>query len=128
MSTLQKKEPWWFILQMKALVWGTNKRAVKYEKPYGDQALFMTKEVYSMVGGFPPYFLMEDYIMVDKLKTLGHIAIVEGHPVTTSYRRWRKWGYLKVTGLSQLIIMAYHLGVHPNTLATWYYGDKINID
>ena len=34
------------------------------EKPYGDQALFMKRRTYETVGGFPTYFLMEDYIMV----------------------------------------------------------------
>lgn len=113
---------------MKCLVWGADIRTKKFEKPYGDQAIFMKRDVYQAVGGFPPYFLMEDYVMVEKLKTLGHISVVDGHPITTSYRRWKKWGYLKVTGLSQLIILAYHLGVHPNTLAKWYYGDKVKID
>ncbi|XP_053377641.1 uncharacterized protein LOC123529317 [Mercenaria mercenaria] len=127
-SDLKRSEPWWFILQMKGLVWGANLRASKYEKPYGDQALFMKKRTYKTAGGFPPYFLMEDYILIEKLKTLGHIGIVKGSPIVTSYRRWRKWGYFKVTGLSQLIIIAYKLGVHPNTLAKWYYGDKIKMD
>lgn len=127
-SNLRSMEPWWFILQMKALVWGTNIRSSKYEKPYGDQALFMKRRTYDMVGGFPPYFLMEDYILVEKLRTIGHIGVVKGSPVVTSYRRWRKWGYFKVTGLSQLIIIAYKLGLHPNTLAKWYYGNKIKMD
>ena len=34
------------------------------EFPYGDQGLFMSKRKYKEVGGFPAYYLMEDYILV----------------------------------------------------------------
>lgn len=39
------------------------------EFPYGDQGLFMSKTIYKEVGGFPPYPLMEDYILVS-MRTL----------------------------------------------------------
>ncbi|XP_052781882.1 uncharacterized protein LOC128218285 isoform X2 [Mya arenaria] len=61
---LQKKEPWWFILQMKGLTWGTCVRGEKHELPYGDQCLFLDRRTYRHVGGFPPFRLMEDYAMV----------------------------------------------------------------
>ncbi|XP_052252151.1 uncharacterized protein LOC127858850 isoform X2 [Dreissena polymorpha] len=126
-NALTKTEPFWFVQQMRLLVWGTNKRATVYEKPYGDQALFMDRRTYRLVGGFPPYRLMEDYVMVEKLRTVGHVCVLHDDPVVTSYRRWQKYGYFKVTGLSQVIILAYHLGVHPDTLAGWYHDDKTSV-
>ena len=34
------------------------------ELPYGDQALFMTRESYTEAGGIPDFKLMEDFILV----------------------------------------------------------------
>ena len=30
--------------------------------------------------------------------------------------------FMQITGLNRMIVFAYELGVHPNTLADWYYG------
>ena len=32
---------------------------------------------------------------------------------------------LQVSGLNNIIVLAYMLGVPPDTLAEWYYGDKL---
>ena len=50
----------WIIYDMLSL------RISSSEKPYGDQTLFMKRRTYKTVGGFPTYFLMEDYILVCK--------------------------------------------------------------
>lgn len=44
----------------------------------------------------------------EKLRHLGHISIVEA-PVITSYRRWRKWGYLKVSVSNLALNMGFSL-------------------
>lgn len=118
----RKEVSWWFLQQMKLLEWGTKRRSIHYELPYGDQGLFMWRNTFDSVGGYPMYRLMEDYEMVARLKKIGHIGFVEGMPLLTSARRWQKHGYLKITGMNTFIIMAYKCGVHPNTLARWYYG------
>jgi hypothetical protein len=36
-------------------------------------------------------------------------------------RRWRRLGFWRTTLLNQLLLLAWWLGVHPDTLAAWYY-------
>lgn len=87
--------------------------------PYGDQALFVTKEKFAAAGGFPEIAIMEDYVFVRQLVKLGRIAILPAR-ATTSARRWRNIGILRTTLINQLIVGGYILGVPPVTLATWY--------
>lgn len=121
---LRSEESRLFIFQMHLLAWGTKRRGRTNELSFGDQGLFISKLMYKEVGGFPPYPLMEDYVLVEKLKAVGHVDITEGYPVITSYRRWKKWGPIRVTAFNQVVILAYKCGIHPNTLAEWYYGKK----
>ncbi|XP_076072752.1 uncharacterized protein LOC143044572 [Mytilus galloprovincialis] len=115
-----------FKLKMNFLQWTTNNIRVKYlERPYGDQILFMTKQNYYKAGGFKEVYLMEDYMMVEDLHIFGHIGVADADPVITSSRRWKKMGLIRTTGMTNLIVLAYKLGVPSNKLAEWYYGDKL---
>ncbi|XP_063400703.1 uncharacterized protein LOC134685154 isoform X1 [Mytilus trossulus] len=115
-----------FKMKMNFLQWITNNIRVKYlERPYGDQILFVTRENYFKAGGFKEVYLMEDYMMVEDLNKFGHICVADADPVITSSRRWKKLGLIRTTGMTNLIVLAYKLGVPPNKLAEWYYGDKL---
>ncbi|KAK3103781.1 hypothetical protein FSP39_021846 [Pinctada imbricata] len=94
------------------------------ELPYGDNGLFMSRKAYDMAGGFQDLYLLEDVTLVESLWKYGHIGAAEGDPMITSARRWRKWGAFRITGLNYCIITAFHLGVHPDRLARWYYGKE----
>lgn len=95
------------------------------ELPFGDQGLFMRREVYNKSGGYPKLYLMEDYILVQNLKDAGHVGSADCGPLTTSSRRWQMRGFIKNTATNHFFITCYKFGVHPNTLAKWYYGDKL---
>jgi len=86
--------------------------------PYGDQALFLTRQTYERVGGFPPIPLMEDYVFVRRLRRLGRIAIAPAE-VTTSARRWLREGIWRTTLHNQLSLLAYHFGTPPERIAAW---------
>ncbi|KAL5013408.1 hypothetical protein ScPMuIL_007678 [Solemya velum] len=116
---------WFFKLKLRILVWLTNWRCYNAELPYGDQALFMSRRSFDAVGGWDKVYLMEDYILVKKLHTLGHVGLVPGESVVTSARRWEKNEVYKVTALNSLICLAYNMGISPNTLARWYYGRQL---
>ncbi|XP_033111275.1 uncharacterized protein LOC117112318 [Anneissia japonica] len=111
-----------FRWQMELLEWGVNYRSINNELPYGDQAIFLTKRTFDQVGGFPAFLLFEDFILIKKLQQLGHVQTVEDEYAVTSTRRLKKHGYIKTVGLNILLVLAYRIGVHPNTLARWYYG------
>ncbi|HEY9605774.1 MAG TPA: TIGR04283 family arsenosugar biosynthesis glycosyltransferase [Allocoleopsis sp.] len=87
--------------------------------PYGDQAIFLKKSVFTELDGFPDLPIMEDFELIRRLKRLGQIAIVSA-PVLTSGRRWQKLGVVKTTLINQLVIVGYFLGVPPSELVRWY--------
>jgi hypothetical protein len=91
--------------------------------PYGDQAIFLTKDVFQQVGNFPQIPIMEDFELMRKLKSLGKIYLLPT-PVITSPRRWLKKGILQTTILNQIIVIAYLLGVSPNRICNWYRQER----
>ena len=96
-----------------------NCRAKLLQLPYGDQALFMTRENFKKAGGFPEIDIMEDFALVGKLRKLGRIKTLP-EAVVTSGRRWQKLGVLRTILINQAIIIGYLLGLSPTSLASWY--------
>jgi hypothetical protein len=96
-----------------------NLRARLLGLPYGDQALFMSREAFWQAGGFPPLTIMEDYALMRRLRRRGRILLAPGS-VLTSARRWRRLGILKTWLINQGIVAAYTLGVPAERLAAWY--------
>lgn len=96
-----------------------NLRSRLLNLPYGDQALFITKEKFLAAGGFPEIAIMEDFVFTRQLRKLGRIAILPAR-ATTSARRWQNIGVLRTTLINQLIVGGYAVGVPPSTLARWY--------
>ncbi len=85
----------------------------------GDQALFVTREVFERVGGFGDVPLMEDIALSSRLKKIGAPACVRPH-VTTSARRWQEHGIWRTVVLMWRLRLAYFLGADPNNLALRY--------
>jgi rSAM/selenodomain-associated transferase 2/rSAM/selenodomain-associated transferase 1 len=96
-----------------------NLRSRLLQLPYGDQALFMKKSLFDEIGGFPELLIMEDFILVRRLKYKGKIIIVP-KPVATSPRRWLHLGIFKTWLINQLIVMAYFIGFPPERLTRIY--------
>ncbi len=100
-----------------------NWRSRILQMPYGDQALFVSREIFNQIGGYPDYLIMEDFEFVRRLKRKGTITILS-QSVLTSPRRWLNFGIFRTWLLNQLIIIAFYLGTSPNRLAKWYNRDK----
>jgi rSAM/selenodomain-associated transferase 2/rSAM/selenodomain-associated transferase 1 len=96
-----------------------NLRSRLLQLPYGDQALFMRKVLFEEIGGFPDLPIMEDFILIRRLKHKGKIIIMPA-AVVTSPRRWLHMGIFKTWLINQLIIIAYYLGIPPERLNRWY--------
>jgi rSAM/selenodomain-associated transferase 2 len=88
--------------------------------PYGDQALFMKRNVFERIGGYRDIPLMEDVEIADRLKGAGTIVILDKVAVTDA-RRWEKEGWLYTSARNQLIRCLYRIGVDPGKLAGIYY-------
>jgi hypothetical protein len=100
-----------------------NLRSRLLKLPYGDQALFMTKDTFLRMGGFADMTIMEDYELIKRLQRRGRIITVQ-EPVRTSARRWRQLGVLRTTVINQLMIAGYKLGVSSEKLAGFYRNRK----
>ncbi len=98
---------------------GVNWRSRTFSFPYGDQAIFMSAEVFYQLGGFPDLPIMEDFEMMRRLRRIGKILLLTA-TVVTSGRRWVAKGVFKTTLINQLTIVAYLLGVSPERLSRWY--------
>jgi rSAM/selenodomain-associated transferase 2 len=85
----------------------------------GDQAIFVRRDAFDAVGGFPDLPLMEDIAMSQRLKRLSHPACV-ATPVITSGRRWEHNGVVSTIVLMWRLRLAYYLGVAPARLAARY--------
>ncbi len=86
-----------------------NWRARFLQLPYGDQAIFISKNNFFKYGGFAEVEFLEDLIFIRGLQKYGKIAIAHAR-VVTSGRRWKKLGVFKATFLNQVIIVGYLLG------------------
>ncbi|MBS3964105.1 MAG: TIGR04283 family arsenosugar biosynthesis glycosyltransferase [Methylomonas sp.] len=86
----------------------------------GDQALFVTRQVFANIGGFPEIALMEDIAISKRLKAIGKPACLPSK-VVTSARRWLQQGILKTILLMWRLRLAYFFGADPNRLAARYY-------
>ncbi|MEH1790725.1 TIGR04283 family arsenosugar biosynthesis glycosyltransferase [Nostoc sp.] len=111
------------LFSLRWVEWGVNVRSHFYQMPYGDQAIFLTKEVFQQIGCFPELPIMEDFELMRRLKGIGRIVIIPT-PVVTSARRWLQKGVLKTTLLNQLVIIAYLLGISPERIRRWYRREK----
>ena len=87
----------------------------------GDQALFVKRNLFEAVGGFPDIDLMEDVALSRILKRFGPPLRLRER-VMTSSRRWEENGILRTVFLMWRLRIYYALGSNPQHLARWY-GD-----
>lgn len=87
----------------------------------GDQAIFVERNLFWSVGGYPEIPLMEDIALCRKLRRTGRPLNVE-HQVITSSRRWEQNGLLSTVMLMWWLRLQYYLGVAPEVLVKKYYS------
>jgi len=85
----------------------------------GDQAIFVTREAFLSIGGFPDLPLMEDIAISQRLKRLCRPFCITT-PVITSGRRWEHNGIFRTILLMWRLRLAYYFGVAPARLASRY--------
>jgi rSAM/selenodomain-associated transferase 2 len=85
----------------------------------GDQAMFVRREAFVAVDGFPDIPLMEDIALSRRLKQRGR-PLCLSHRVTTSGRRWEQHGVARTILLMWRLRLAYFFGAEPGALARQY--------
>lgn len=77
---------------------------------FGDQSLFVKREVFYKVGGFDEtHLLLEDQEIIKRLKKEGHFKVLPV-AVVTSARKYKQIGVMKLQGCYYLIYILYRLG------------------
>jgi rSAM/selenodomain-associated transferase 2 len=89
---------------------------------YGDQSMFVRREIFERLGGFATIPLMEDLEFSQRLRAAGRLAIIDP-PIETSARRHLARGAWRASLQNGLFIVLYKLGVSPQRLHRWYYRE-----
>ncbi|TNF77648.1 MAG: glycosyltransferase [Acidobacteria bacterium] len=91
--------------------------------PLGDQAQFVTRDVFEQLGGFHDWPILEDLDFIRRLKRLGELEIIP-HQVVTSSRRYVEGGAVRTVILNWLIWVLYFAGVSPRRLSRLYKSHR----
>ena len=108
--------PW--VLKVVALLMNLRSRLTGIAT--GDQAIFVRREVFTAVGGFPDQPLMEDIALSHRLKRRGPPACLRQR-VLTSGRRWESQGPWRTILLMWRLRFDYWRGVPAEALAARYH-------
>ncbi len=103
------------------LEWYVRQRCRFLKLPFGDQGIFVKREIFERLGGYREDFpLMEDMEFVQRINRDEGFRVLNA-PVYTSARRYEEEGYWKRAAGNIVLQVLYRLGVHPKRLAGWYY-------
>ena len=101
------------------LEFGNSLRVKIRRMPFGDQAIFMRREVFEQLGGFPEVPLMEDVLLMRAFRKIAKPVLLDG-PHHVSPRRWQRYGVIRQTLRNWRIQLAHRLGASPDDLARSY--------
>lgn len=85
----------------------------------GDQAIFVRRDLFARIGGFPAIPLMEDVALSGQLKRISEPLCLTPRAVTSG-RRWEERGVMRTILLMWRIRLAYSLGAPPARLSRLY--------
>ncbi|HSC96709.1 MAG TPA: TIGR04283 family arsenosugar biosynthesis glycosyltransferase [Burkholderiales bacterium] len=104
---------------LRVVAWLMNVRSRLTGIATGDQAIFVTRSLFTAAGGYPEIALMEDIALSRQLKRFGAPLCLR-HRLIASGRRWEKHGVLRTILLMWRLRFAYWLGADPAKLAVRY--------
>ncbi|QDV13179.1 PGL/p-HBAD biosynthesis glycosyltransferase [Rosistilla oblonga] len=106
-------------IAFRLLEWGNACRVRLRGLPFGDQAIFVRRDAFQRVGGFPDEPIMEDLILSQRLRQIARPLILPG-PVFVDPRRWQQRGIVRQTFRNFALQIAFALGVSPRRLRQYY--------
>jgi hypothetical protein len=86
---------------------------------YGDQAIFVRRDVFFKIGGYNPEDLFEDVFFSKKLRQMGRTCVLSER-IITSARRWKKQGVFRTTWYNWLLTVGFSFKVPPSFLKDIY--------
>lgn len=103
----------------KIVAWFMNHRSRLSSIVTGDQAIFIRRDLFEKLGGFPVQALMEDIEFSKRLKSISK-AIALRENVLTSGRRWEQKGIWRTIFLMWSLRYAYWRGASAEDLSSKY--------
>lgn len=91
----------------------------------GDQGLFVRRDLFEKLGGYPSMPLMEDVALCKVLRKYQRPLCVP-LPLLIDDRRWRRRGVWQTILLMWQIRLMFWLGVSPKRLHRLYYPDHLS--
>ena len=85
----------------------------------GDQGIFVRRETFAALGGYPEWDLMEDLELSRQLKRVGKLACLRER-VSTSARRWQQHGITRTILLMWSLRLCHFCGISPAWLKAFY--------
>lgn len=97
-----------------------NFRSHLWRVPYGEHGVFMTREAFEELGGFPDVPIMEDVEMMLRVKRSGREVVFVRPPVTTSTRRFEAVGFWRNNLRNLAMLFMHRFGMPPEKLLAFY--------
>lgn len=122
----RRDEAGWFRFRIGGEGWryrfvefGTNRRSRWAGLPYGDQGLLVHRSAYDAAGGFDAVPLMEDVLLVRRLRRVARLVEIPA-PITVSARRWERDGVLTRMLRNWGLLVRFAMGATPEQIAERY--------
>ena len=96
-----------------------NLRAEIFKIFYGDQAIFVRRDIFERIGGFEAVPLFEDAIFSRKLRHMGKTIVLDFQAAVLP-RRWEKKGVARTTFLNWVLTFGFMMGISTDRLAKLY--------
>jgi rSAM/selenodomain-associated transferase 2 len=93
--------------------------------PFGDQAIFLRRNCFDALGGYPEIPLMEDVALMKRIKQQGGRIVILSQAVKTSPRKWESEGVLYTIFRNWAVQALYLFGVPAERLVQYYYKVKL---
>ncbi len=88
--------------------------------PYGDQTIFIKKDIFFEVGGYTDMPLMEDVNLMQKLKKHNYKIKILRQKIITSSRKLKQSGPIKNSIKNLFLVSLYYMGFDIYKLAKYY--------
>ena len=130
-SEVHRGAQWgWFDVRIDSSKWAfrliefcMNLRARLTRVCTGDQALFVRRELFESVGGYPNLALMEDVALSKILRKAAPANPIAAQAITSG-RRWLKQGVVRTVLLMWELRLRYFFGESPQALHRRYYPER----
>jgi rSAM/selenodomain-associated transferase 2 len=96
--------------RLRAISWLHNTRCRVTKVFYGDQAMFVRRELFWRLGGFPVVTMLEDVLFSEKLKRATHPLLLD-ESVLTDSRKFVQHGVIRSFGRVLVILACHELGL-----------------